>query len=150
MKTFDRRTQDRPHPDRSRLLRAARSDRGDGGGNALTWLLLFPVVLLILWLGVQVGMSHYGQSMAAAAAQAGVRAATSAPGDPSRAEPEVHRFLQEQDAASDVQGAQVHVDTDGATVTVTVTGLSMSVVPGLQWSVSGSASGQLERLGGGG
>lgn len=131
------------------MVRAARSDRGDGGGISLVWMILVPVLLLLVWGGLQVAFSHYGKSMAIAAAQAGVRAAISVPADPSRAEPAVRDFIAAQ-APDDVLDPQITVTTTGTTVTVTVTGRSVSVTPGLQWSISGEASGQVEQLAGAG
>lgn len=121
-------------------------DRGDAGGTALVWGLAVSMLLGLLWIGIQVAFDHYAQSMAEAAAQAGVRAAASYPADLSRAEPAVLAFIAEQ-APHDVQNPQVKVTAgaDGRSVTVTVTGNAVSVIPATTWSVTGAASGPLEQ-----
>lgn len=128
-----------------RRRRVVACDRGDAGGTALVWGIGLVSLLALIWLGIQVAFTHYGQSMAQAAAQAGVRAAVTAPGDPSRAEPTVKAFLADH-ASRDVYDAQVSVSVDGQTVTVSVTGRGVSVVPGTRWRVDGSAAGPLEQM----
>ena len=123
--------------------RAAIDDRGDAGGQALVWMLTMVVFLGLVWLGIQVAFDRYGQSMAVAAAQAGVRAAATTPGDPSRAEPAVRAFISAH-AASDVLEPQVTVSVDGTTVTVTVTARGVAVIPGTHPSLTGGASGPME------
>lgn len=127
-----------------RRRRVVVGDRGDAGGTALMWGLAMASLLALVWLGIQVAFTHYGQSMAEAAAQAGVRAAVTAPGDPSRAGPAVQAFVAEH-ASKDILDPQVTVTVDGATVTVTVTGRSVSVLPGTKWSLNAGASGPLEQ-----
>lgn len=128
-----------------RRHRVVVDDRGDAGGTALVWGVALVTLLALIWLGTQVAFTHYGQSVAEAAAQAGVRAAVTAPGDPTRAEPAVQAFLADH-ASKDIHDAQVSVSVDGQTVTVSVTGRGVSVVPGTTWSVNGSASGPLEEM----
>ena len=119
-------------------------DRGDGGGAALTWVLLFPMVLLLLFGGIQIAITSYAKNLALATAQAGVRAATSAPGDVSRAAPAAQTFAATK-AAGTLDNPGINVSLDGNTVTVTVTAQSHSVVPGMEMTVSQSASGPMER-----
>ena len=119
-------------------------DRGDGGGAALTWVLLFPMVMLLLFGGIQIAITSYAKNLALATAQAGVRAATSAPGDVSRAAPAAQTFAATK-AAGTLDNPGINVSLDGNTITVTVTAQSHSVVPGMDMTVSQSASGPMER-----
>jgi Flp pilus assembly protein TadG len=119
-------------------------DRGDGGGAALTWVLLFPMVLLLLFGGIQIAITSYAKNLALATAQAGVRAATSAPGDVNRAAPAAQTFAATK-AAGTLDNPGINVSLDGNTVTVTVTAQSHSVVPGMEMTVTQSASGPMER-----
>ena len=123
-----------------------RGDRGDGGGSALVWLLLVPLILLVLFFGIQAGENGYARSLAQAAAEAGVRAAVSSPGDPARAEPAAQAFLA-ANAGSHLRQTSVSVTTDGVRVTVTVTGTPPSVFPGGTGALTRTASGPLELLG---
>jgi len=127
-----------------RIRRCAVADRGDAGGHALVWGLALVALLALVWVGIQVAFTGYGSSMAQAAAEAGVRAAVTSPGDPSRAEPATRQFIADH-VATDIHDPRVSVTVDGTTVTVTVTGRGVSVVPGLRWSVTGEASGPLEQ-----
>jgi Flp pilus assembly protein TadG len=97
--------------------------RGDGGGAALTWVLLFPTVLLLLFGGIQIAITSNAKNLALATAQAGVRAATSAPGDVSRAAPAAQTSAATK-AAGTLDGPGINVSLDGNTVTVTVTAQS--------------------------
>lgn len=121
-------------------------DRGDGGGNALTWLLLVPLILLVLFFGIQAAENGYARSIAQAAAEAGVRAAVSSPGDAARAEPASQAFLA-ANAGSHLHQTSVSVTTDGVLVTVTVTGTPPSLFPGGTGALTRTASGPLELLG---
>ena len=123
-----------------------RGDRGDGGGSALVWLLLVPLILLVLFFGIQAGENGYARSLAQAAAEAGVRAAVSSPGDPARAEPAAQAFLA-ANAGSHLRQTSVSVTTDGVLVTVTVTGTPPAVFPGGTGALTRTASGPLELLG---
>ena len=123
-----------------------RGDRGDGGGSALVWLLLVPLILLVLFFGIQAAENGYARSIAQAAAEAGVRAAVSAPGDAARAEPAAEKFLADN-AGSHLREASVSVSTDGVLVTVTVTGTPPAVFPVGTGALTRTASGPLELLG---
>jgi Flp pilus assembly protein TadG len=122
------------------------NERGDGGGSALVWLLLVPLLLTVVFFGIQAAENGYARSIAQAAAEAGVRAAVSAPGDPARAEPAAEKFLADN-AGSHLREASVSVSTDGVLVTVTVTGMPASVFPGGTGALTRTASGPLELLG---
>lgn len=128
----------------SALRSGVAGERGDGGGSALMWALLVPSILLVVMLGVQVAQLGFARNLAQAAAEAGVRAAVTAPGDPSKAAPAARAFLADQ--TKSLQGVQVAVSSTGTSVTVTVTGTSPSLVPGITAQVSQSSSGPLERL----
>jgi len=123
-----------------------RGERADGGGNALVWLLLVPIVLLVVFFGIQAAENGYARSIAQAAAEAGVRAAVSSPGDASRATPAAQAFLS-ANAGSHLHDASVSVSTDGVSVSVTVTGNPPSMFPGGAGPLTRTASGPLERLG---
>lgn len=135
-----------PARGRQQLRRYARGERGDGGGNALVWVLLVPIVLLVVFFGIQAAENGYARSIAQAAAETGVRAAVSSPGDASRAAPAAQAFLS-ANAGSHLHDASVSVSTDGVSVTVTVSGTPPSVFPGGAGQLTRTASGPLELLG---
>lgn len=128
-----------------RITSRLRQDRGDGGGNALVWLLVVPAVLALVFLGVQLSQTGFARSTAQAAAEAGVRAATSVPADVSRAAGAAEAFLA-ANAKSYLEGTAVSVTSTGTSVTVTVTGTARSLVGGAAAAIDQSASGALEIL----
>lgn len=119
-------------------------ERGSGGAS-LSWLLLLPVLLLLVFGGIQVGIQFYGDSLIQAAAQAGARAAASAPVSEERGRAAAQQFLTEK-AAGTVTDGQVVVTIDADQVTVTVTGKPQSIVAGIGGPTTRSASVSLQPL----
>lgn len=120
------------------------SDTGSGG-TALGFILLMPAVLLLIFGGIQFGLHNYARSLAVAAAQAGLRAATSAPASVQRGRDAVQDFLARQ-AASTLTGGTVTVTQDGGTITVTVTADAPTLVPLTHPQVVGQATAAIEQL----
>lgn len=124
-------------------------DRGHGGerGSAsLQMVVLMPALFLVLFLGVQGALYYYAGTVAGAAAQDGARAAAAYH---NHADPGVGR-----DAAlaalaqshGSLTGYRVTASRSAGGATVTVTGQSLSVLPGLVFTVSRSATLPWEEL----
>lgn len=113
------------------------------GGTSLGWILVMPAVLLLIFGGVQFGISSYAKNLALAAAQAGVRAATAAPASPDRGAQAARDFLFIK-AQGTVYDGVVTVAVNGQLISVTVSGISQSIVPGMEIAVTQSASGPIE------
>ena len=123
--------------------RAGDGERGDGGGNALAWLLVMPAVFMLVFGGIQFGMVSYANGLALAAAQAGVRAGSTPAGNAPAAAAAAQQFL-DKNAAGNLYGPSIPVSVGGGTVTVTVTAHCKSIVPWLAPTVTQTASGPVE------
>jgi Flp pilus assembly protein TadG len=115
------------------------------GGPTLAFVLLLPALLLLIFGGIQYGMHDYARSLALAAAQAGVRAATQAPASATRGQQAAQEFVAVQ-AAGTLTDAPVTATRDGAVITVTVTAAAPSLIPLTQPKVAQHASGPVEEL----
>jgi Flp pilus assembly protein TadG len=119
-------------------------ERGSGGPS-LAFVLLLPALLLLIFGGIQYGLHDYARSLALAAAQAGVRAATQAPASTARGQQAAQEFVAEQ-AAGILTDATITATQTGTVITVTVTAAAPSLVPLNQPKVSQHASGAVEEL----
>jgi Flp pilus assembly protein TadG len=119
-------------------------ERGSGGPS-LAFVLLMPALLLLIFGGIQYGMHDYARSLALAAAQAGVRAATRAPASTDRGRQAAREFVAEE-AAGTLADATVTATRDGSVITLTVTAAAPSLIPLTQPRVSQHASGAVEEL----
>lgn len=135
---------------RGRLGRApASTGRWDGergsGGASLGFILLMPAVLLLVFGGVQFGLHSYARSLAIAAAQAGVRAATQAPASTERGRQAAEDFVTNR-ATGTLTDAVITVTQAGQQLTVTVTAAAPNLVPLTHPHVAGQASANIETL----
>jgi Flp pilus assembly protein TadG len=121
------------------------SERG-GGGVSLSWALVMSAAIALIFAGVQFGLHGYAQSLALAAAQTGVRAATANPVSVDRGEQAARDYLSNEATVQALRDSSVTVTLDGDTVTVLVTGVGIAVVPGMNLQVSESASGRTEEV----
>lgn len=130
----------------ARWRSVARSDRGS---SAIELAILAPILLLLIWLGIQYALYYQGRQVALAAAQIGARVAReqadAVPGWSDRAQ---------QDAESYYQGLGTKVLGPGitavacisgqSTVQVTVTGQADSILLGLPLPIHETAGGPIE------
>lgn len=119
-------------------------ERGSGG-LSLSWLMLLPVLLLLVFGGIQIGIQLYADSLIQAAAQAGARAAASAPVSEERGRAAAQQFLNEK-ATGTVTGGQVTITSDGNQVTVTITARPETILAGIGGPTTRSASVRLQPL----
>lgn len=119
-------------------------ERGSGG-TSLGFILLMPAVLLLVFGGVQFGLHSYARSLAVAAAQAGVRAATQAPASADRGRQAAEEFVTDR-AAGTLTDATITVSQASQQITVTVTAAAPNLVPLAHPHVVGQASANIETL----
>lgn len=126
-------------------LRARLGGR-DGGSSSLELVVLFPAVLLLFFGVVQGALYYHARNVALAAAREGLRAERAVGGSPSAGAGQAQQFLDDAGGGKVLTGTSI---TPALTVTqasVTVTGRSYSIVPGLPgFSVSQTATGTVER-----
>ncbi|WP_091302181.1 TadE family protein [Micromonospora halophytica] len=123
-----------------RRLTAGGTDRG---ANPVELAVVMPTVLLLLFASVQVAVWFVARSTALHAAQSGVNAQRTLHAPAGAGEARAARFL---GAAGDwLVGAEPTCVTSATEVTCTVTGRSLSVVPGVSFEVRQTAHGTVER-----
>ncbi|MEV4212574.1 TadE/TadG family type IV pilus assembly protein [Micromonospora sp. NPDC049662] len=120
--------------------------RADDGAAAVEFMIVAPVVLALLFLAIQIAEYSYARSIALTAAQQGVDAGRAYTGGPGEAFAAANDFV-DQAAGSSLSNTNVQVNAGPEQVSVTVTGLSPSLVPWIPgWNVSQTATGPVERF----
>lgn len=105
---------------------------------------MIPAVLLLLFLSIQVAMYSVARSVALNAAQEGLTAARGYNGSAAAGSARAQDFVTR--AGGDLlTDTHVSVTRTATQATVTVTGSSLSLVPGLHWQIRQSATGPVER-----
>ncbi len=124
--------------------------RADRGSTSLELVIVFPAVLLILFGIIQGAVYYYARSAALAAAQEGSRAAGAETGTASMGRQAAASFVDRVAGRQLLQVPQVSASRTPTTVTVTVTGKSLSLFPGFNgWTITQTASVPAERVTGG-
>ena len=119
----------------------------DRGSVSLELVIVFPAVLLIIFGGMQGALLYYARSVALAAAQEGSRAAGAETGSAGLGQSVATGFVQRAGGSDVLQAAQVTASRSATVATVTVSGRSLSLVPGLSGlPVSQTASVPVERI----
>jgi len=118
-----------------------RSDRGD---SVVEFAVVFPAVLVLVFLVIEGGLYFHARSVAAHAAQIGADAGRlydAQPGDGSSA---AYDFLRR--TGESVEDPSVAVNTTGNEIAVTVSGDVASLVPGLSLTVSQTVQAPIEEF----
>lgn len=117
----------------------------DRGMATIQMVLLMPALLAVIFAGMQAALWYHARAIATAAAQEGARAAGAQHGSAGAGSAEATAFL--ADAGQDaISRTAVRSSRDGTNATVTVTGASMSVIPGWRITVRQSATVPVERI----
>jgi hypothetical protein len=99
-----------------------------------------------MFLGMQAALFHHARTVAIAAAQEGARAAGAESGRESDGVGAATDFINEAGGDDVLTHASSTADRTATTATVTVTGYSLSVIPGWTIRITQSASVPVERL----
>src|SRR5215216_5743629 len=124
-------------------LGSARSERGS---TSVQMVILMPVLFSVMFLGLQAALFYHARTVAIAAAQEGARAAGSETGSAPEGIAAAAAFIAAAGGADVIEGASVSGRRSAATATVTVSGTSLSVLPGWSPRVTQSATMPVERL----
>ena len=131
----------------SRARPATSSSRRDERGSvSIELVILLPALFAVLFLGMQAALYYHARTVAIAAAQEGARAAGAETGTRSDGVEAANGFVAEAGGDDVLVGANSTADRTATTVTVTVSGHSLSVIPGWTPKVVQSASLPTERL----
>ena len=109
-------------------------------------VILLPVVFLVMFLGVQAALYYHARTVAIAGAQLGARAAGAETGTTSMGIAAASSFVAASGGADVLESASVSGSRSATAATVTVTGTSLSVIPGWSPTIRQSATVPVERL----
>ena len=127
--------------------------RGDRGASALELTLVAPGLLVFIFLTIQAGLYFYGRAVAEQAAREGVSklrlAQTEQISDAVRADVqtavEAYAVAVGRETLLDPEATTTYDAADG-TVSVTVKGTVITLVPGLDLTITQRVFGQIERF----
>jgi Flp pilus assembly protein TadG len=125
--------------------------RGDRGASPVELAILMPAIVVLLFASIQLAVYFLARSEALAAAQEGVtaqrayQAPTCANGSTSCVGAKQATTFINQSQGWLVSGVP-SVTTDATQVTVVVTGKSLALIPGIDWTVTQTAHGTIERV----
>jgi Flp pilus assembly protein TadG len=127
---------------RRRLAAASGRDRG---ATPVELAIAFPAILILTFASIQVGAWFLARAVALNAAQVAVSSTRTLNGaSPEAGEGQASDFI--ADTGGWLVGWDVQVSRDDEQVTATVTGNVVSVIPGIDWAVSQTARGPVERF----
>ena len=118
---------------------------GQRGAVSMELAIVFPAVLLLVMTLIQAALWFYARSLALGAAQEGAGEGRLQPASTERARAAAERFL-DQTAQDLLTGRTVAISGTPTSIQVTVTGTSLSLLPGRSgWPVTQTAVGPVER-----
>jgi len=109
-------------------------------------VILLPALFAVMFLGMQAALVYHARTVAIAAAQEGARAAGAERGRESDGVGAADDFIAEAGGDDVLTGTSTSADRTATTATVTVTGFSLSVIPGWNLRITQSATVPVERL----
>ena len=116
------------------------------GSSSIQMVMLMPALFSIMFLGMQGALYYHARTVAIAAAQEGARAAGSQNGTAAGGVSAASSFVSDAGGRDVLPGAHMTGGRSATIATVTVTGTSLSVIPGWSPAVSQSASVPVERI----
>jgi Flp pilus assembly protein TadG len=116
------------------------------GSSSIQMVILMPALFAVMFLGVQGALYYHARTVAIAAAQEGARAAGAENGTPGDGVSAASSFVADAGGNDVLPGAHVSGGRSATTATVSVTGTSLSVIPGWSPAVTQSASVPVERI----
>ncbi len=120
--------------------------RGERGSASVELVILLPALFAVMFLGMQAALFYHARTVAIAAAQEGARAAGAEHGKTSDGNDAAYAFISDTGGDDVLSGASTTANRTPTTVTVTVRGHSLSVIPGWNPVITQSASLPVERL----
>lgn len=122
------------------------SGRGERGSVSIELVILLPALFALMFLGMQAALFYHARTTAIAAAQEGARAAGSEHGRLSDGTAAATAFIDEAGGDGVLQNTSTTVSRTATIATVTVTGFSLSVIPGWHVRITQTATVPVERL----
>lgn len=119
--------------------------RSEGGFTTIEFMIVVPVLLLMLMMVIQAYLRIDAQRVAQAAAEEGAAKARQVGGSEQEASDTAYDYARRLSEGS-LNGVHVSVNRGPEQATVTVTGTAVSLVPGLDLSVTQTSTGPVERF----
>lgn len=129
----------------ARVLRRS-GGRGDRGSVSLELVVVFPVIILLMFLGIQIALYYHARNVALAAAQEGLRAARAENGTAVLGQQHAVAFLAQAQAGGVFTDVQVSPSRTTTEASVTVTGHVLSILVIQLPAVQQTAVGPVERF----
>ena len=120
--------------------------RDERGSVSIELLILLPALFAVMFLGMQAALAYHARAVAIAAAQEGARAVGAEHGREADGTSAANAFIKEAGGADVLTATSATANRTAATATVTVTGFSLSVIPGWKVRITQSAMVPVERL----
>lgn len=120
--------------------------RSERGSATAEMVILWPLLILVVYLGTQAAIWYYARCVAIAGAQEGAQAAGGSNGTPGDGATSALDYLRDAGDSSYLKHVQASEQRTPVTVTVTVTGASLRIVPGWPTAVRQSATASIERI----
>lgn len=120
--------------------------RGQRGSVSIELVILLPALFAVMFLGMQAALFYHARTVAIAAAQEGARAAGAEQGHEANGVGSANDFLAEAGGDDVLTSTSTRASRTATTATVTVTGFSLSVIPGWKVRITQSATVPVERL----
>ena len=118
----------------------------EGGSVSIQMVVLMPALFSVMFLGVQAALMYHARTVAIAAAQEGARTAAALNSTYALGQQAARTFVVNAGGDGVLKTASVTGSRGPATANVSVSGVSLSVIPGWQPRISQSASAPVERL----
>ena len=109
-------------------------------------MILLPVLMAVLFLGMQAALYHHARTVAIAAAQEGARVAAAEHGREGPGASAALQFVEVAGGDDVLTSPTVTADRAAARATVVVRGYALSVIPGWRPEIQQSASMPVERV----
>lgn len=123
-----------PHP-----TEQAERRRGERGNATIQIAILFPAMLLIVLACIQASVYWYCHEAALSAAQEGVRVTAANDGTVGKGTDRANAFLK-RIAGTLIESTQVTGHRTNRESSITIRGTAMSLIPGIPWTVSATAT----------
>ena len=125
----------------------SRSRRRDQAGSvSIELVILLPTLFAVMFLGMQAALFYHARTVAIAAAAEGARSAGAEQGHASDGLGAANDFIAEAGGDDVLTATSATARRTNTTATVTVTGFSLSVIPGWKVRITQSATVPVERL----
>jgi len=123
-----------------------RAPEYDRGSATVQIVVLMPALFLLMFTGMQAALIYHARTVAIAAAQEGARVAAGQHSSAAAGDLAAEQFIASAGGDDVLRSASVATTRDVETVSVLVTGTTMSVIPGWVPQIVQSVSAPVERV----